>query len=58
VPTTCPGVPPEILVPENTWEDKLAFEKMAAKLAGLFHKNFESFADQANDEIKSAAPKL
>jgi phosphoenolpyruvate carboxykinase (ATP) len=58
VPTTCPGVPSEILIPENTWEDKLAFEKMASKLAGLFHKNFESFADQANEEIKSAAPNL
>lgn len=58
VPTLCPGVPDEVLVPENTWEDKAAFKEMAAKLAGLFHDNFETFADQANDEIKSAAPVL
>lgn len=57
VPATCPGVPTEVLTPENTWEDKAAFGEMANKLANLFHKNFETFADQANDEIKSAAPK-
>jgi phosphoenolpyruvate carboxykinase (ATP) len=58
IPTSCPGVPAEVLVPENTWEDKAAFKDMAAKLAGLFHKNFEKFADQASDALKSAAPKI
>jgi len=58
IPTSCPGVPAEVLVPENTWEDKAAFKDMATKLAGLFHKNFEKYADQANEELKSAAPKL
>ena len=58
VPLSCPGVPTEVLVPENTWEDKAAFKEMTAKLADLFHQNFEKFADQANDEIKSAAPRV
>lgn len=58
VPRSCPGVPTEVLVPENTWEDKLAFKKMVEKLAGLFHQNFEKYSDQASEEILSAAPKL
>ena len=58
IPVACPGVPTEVLTPENTWEDKAAFKEMARKLAGLFHDNFENFADQANDEIKFAAPRL
>ena len=33
VPQTCPGIPfPEILNPRNTWEDKQAYDKRAAKL--------------------------
>jgi phosphoenolpyruvate carboxykinase (ATP) len=58
IPVSCPGVPTEVLVPENTWEDKAAFKEMTAKLADLFHSNFEKFADQANEEIKSAAPSV
>ncbi len=58
IPVSCPGVPTEVLVPENTWEDKAAFREMTAKLVDLFHRNFENFADQANDEIKSAAPRV
>jgi ATP-dependent phosphoenolpyruvate carboxykinase len=33
------------------------FDEKANVLANLFIKNFEQFADFANDEIKSAAPK-
>ncbi len=58
VPTSCPGVPDEVLVPENTWADKVAFQDAAANLARLFHDNFQNFADQASDAIKSAAPKI
>jgi phosphoenolpyruvate carboxykinase (ATP) len=57
VPTTCPGVPDEVLVPKNAWADKAAYDAQAKHLAGLFHANFEKFADQANDEIRAAAPK-
>jgi phosphoenolpyruvate carboxykinase (ATP) len=57
VPTSCPGVPDEVLVPKNAWDDKAAYDAQAKHLAGLFHTNFAKFADQANDEIKAAAPK-
>jgi phosphoenolpyruvate carboxykinase (ATP) len=57
VPTSCPGVPDEVLVPKNAWADKAAYDEQARHLAGLFHANFEKYADQASDEIKAAAPK-
>lgn len=58
VPQTVPNVPSEILNPRDTWTDKEAYDKKAAELAGLFVKNFEKYADQANEEILAAAPKL
>lgn len=57
VPTTCPGVPSEILVPKQTWADKAAFDAAAKKLASLFIDNFAQFDDGATDEIRSAAPR-
>ncbi len=57
VPTSCPRVPPEVLIPANTWKDKDAYQAMAEKLAGLFHDNFRTFADQASEEILAAAPR-
>jgi len=57
VPQSCPNVPAEILNPRDTWADKEAYDKKANELAGLFVKNFAKYADQANAEILSAAPK-
>ncbi|KAJ3684452.1 hypothetical protein LUZ61_013616 [Rhynchospora tenuis] len=45
IPTQVDGVPSEILDPINTWEDKEAYKQTLLKLAGLFKKNFEVFAD-------------
>jgi phosphoenolpyruvate carboxykinase (ATP) len=41
MPVTCPGVPAEILNPRNTWTDKAAYDKAAAKLCDMFRDNFE-----------------
>ncbi len=41
MPTSCPGVPSEILDPRNTWEDRAAYDAAADKLRALFEKNFE-----------------
>ncbi len=57
-PTSCPGVPSEILNPRETWADKEAYDKKAAELAQLFINNFEKYADKANAEILAAAPKV
>src|SRR6187551_3213737 len=53
----CPNVPSEILIPRNAWADKAAYDATAKKLAGLFNKNFETYAPGASAEVKAAAPK-
>jgi phosphoenolpyruvate carboxykinase (ATP) len=58
IPDSVPDVPDEVLNPRNTWKDKGAYDAAARKVAGMFVKNFEKFADQASDEILSAAPKV
>jgi phosphoenolpyruvate carboxykinase (ATP) len=58
VPTACPGVPSEILIPKNTWKSKADYEKSAKKLAALFRENFKKFEDQASAEIRAAGPTL
>ena len=58
VPTSCAGVPAELLIPENTWSDKEAYQRKAQELAALFVRNFDKYAAQANAEIMAAAPKV
>jgi phosphoenolpyruvate carboxykinase (ATP) len=56
VMTACPGVPSEILWPEDIWADKSAYQKGAQHLAGLFRKNFQNYEAGASEEIRNAAP--
>jgi phosphoenolpyruvate carboxykinase (ATP) len=58
MPTSCPGVPAELLDPRNTWADKNAYDEKANFLASSFVKNFEKFASFANDEIMSGVPQV
>lgn len=58
MPTSCEGVPSEILNPRNTWADKNAYDEKANNLANAFVKNFEQYASAANEEILAAAPKV
>jgi phosphoenolpyruvate carboxykinase (ATP) len=39
VPTSCPGVPSEILDPRHTWEDKAEYDEKARELYGMFEQN-------------------
>ena len=58
IPTACPDVPAEILVPRNTWADKAAYDDKAKKVAALFRENFKKYEGQASEEIRSAGPRL
>jgi len=57
VPTSCPGVPSEVLVPRNTWKDQATFDRKAKELAHLFTKNFATFAG-AGPDIVAAGPRV
>jgi phosphoenolpyruvate carboxykinase (ATP) len=56
MPTSCPGVPVEVLDPRNTWHDKDKYDAAARRLAALFAKNFEKFGS-VSKEIASAGPR-
>ncbi len=58
VVTECPNVPSEILVPENTWQDKNKFKETAHKLAKLFQDNFQTFASGVSEEVRNAGPRI
>ena len=58
IPTTCPEVPSEILVPKNTWADKAAYDVQKEKLIGLFQNNFKQFEENVNAAIVAAGPKV
>ncbi|MGI6718118.1 MAG: phosphoenolpyruvate carboxykinase (ATP) [Bacteroidales bacterium] len=60
IPKHVPGVPDEILVPINTWEDKEAYKKAANKLANLFAESFKkSYGDKnISENIKKYCPGL
>ena len=57
VPTSCPGVPAEVLDPRSTWSDGAAYDAKAKELAGLFSANFETFASTVSQAVRDAGPK-
>ena len=50
-------MPGEILRPRESWADKTAYDATAKKLAGLFNKNFETYAAGVSAEVKASGPK-
>lgn len=48
VPISCPGVPSDILFPENTWKDKEDFRKTAESLAREFSDNYDLSYGKSN----------
>ncbi len=56
VPVECEGVPSEVLMTRNTWNDKAAYDKTAAELAHRFHQNFAQYMDYVPDAVKKAGP--
>ncbi|MDW3645721.1 MAG: phosphoenolpyruvate carboxykinase (ATP) [Bacteroidia bacterium] len=56
VPSSCPGVPDELLLPQGTWSDKQAYAELAEKLIGQFRENFRQFEAESSEEILAGAP--
>ncbi|MGE5600515.1 MAG: phosphoenolpyruvate carboxykinase (ATP), partial [Pseudomonadota bacterium] len=57
VPVELPGVT-NILDPRSTWDDTAEYDRTAAKLVDLFIENFAQFADQVDEGVRQAAPKV
>jgi phosphoenolpyruvate carboxykinase (ATP) len=55
IPTSCPGVPSEILNPRNAWADKNAYDAQARLLAAKFEENFRRF--DVSEEVRNAGPR-
>ena len=58
VPTTCQGVPDNILQPRDTWHDKKRYDNVADLLAQMFVDNFEQFRDGCSEEVLASSPKV
>ncbi|MGE0085504.1 MAG: phosphoenolpyruvate carboxykinase (ATP) [Desulfococcaceae bacterium] len=58
VPVFCPGVPSEMLIPENTWPDKNAYRERAIKLSLQFSDYFDKAYGNKNidEEVRRQCP--
>ena len=55
IPTACPGVPADVLVPQNTWQDKSAYQDKNIELAERFKETFKKF-EGVPPEVLAAGP--
>jgi phosphoenolpyruvate carboxykinase (ATP) len=58
VPTSVPGVEPNLLQPMKTWKDEKEFDQTARKLVQMFQENFTKFEKHVDAEVKAAAPEV
>ena len=56
IPTSCEGVPGEVLIPRQTWSSGESYDEMADKLASMFNKNFERYSEGVSEAVNAAAP--
>jgi phosphoenolpyruvate carboxykinase (ATP) len=54
VPTTCPGVPSEVLNPRNAWADKAGYDVVAKGLKKRFQDNFEQYKKYVSEKVANA----
>lgn len=57
VPTSVPGVPSNLLVPRVTWDDPVAFDNQAERLAVMFRDNFANYEDDLPDIVVKSGPR-
>jgi phosphoenolpyruvate carboxykinase (ATP) len=56
VPLAVHDVPSEFLDPRSTWPDAVAYDRTARRLAAMFAKNFDAYADGVDAAIRDAGP--
>jgi phosphoenolpyruvate carboxykinase (ATP) len=57
VPERVPGVPPELLDPRGTWQDKSGYDAKAREVAERFRENFKQF-ENVPEDVANAGPVL
>lgn len=58
VPTSCEGVPAELLNPAKGWVGTASLKEEVTKLAELFQENFKKYSDEATEEVQQAGPTI
>ena len=58
VPKSCPGVPPNILNPAESWPSKKVYMDKYRQLAARFIENFKKYESGCPLEVKKAGPKV
>jgi phosphoenolpyruvate carboxykinase (ATP) len=56
VPLDVEGVPPHLLDPRRTWQDKLGYDTQARQLVAMFAENFRQFENDVDAEVRNAGP--
>ena len=56
IPLNIEGVPSEIMIPRNTWDDPEAYDRQADALAEMFINNFAAKYPDMPAQIRDAGP--
>ncbi len=56
VPVMLPGIDSRLMTPRDTWADPAQYDATAAKLAGMFAKNFAKFEPYVDADVLRAGP--
>ena len=58
VPTSCPGVPDDVLNPASSWPDEDSYMRRYRSLASRFRDNFKKYASDCPPEVIQSGPIL
>jgi phosphoenolpyruvate carboxykinase (ATP) len=58
VPRAIDGVPTRLLDSRSTWSDAAAYDAQSARLAEMFRRNFEQYAEGVPTEVAAAGPSV
>ena len=57
VPTSCPGVPSDVLQPIKTWNNSDDYHTSANNLASMFIENFKRYQQGVSEAVNASSPK-